>query len=195
MTVLHTVAEAMEITEQLLHLLVCQTDDGVLVERDAASDAVVVAGQLVLQKLIIGSKPFHLHIGMGCQTLHPGGCGDDHEVVLDYVVAAFVEHETTLPCRAEQMQAGLLELWGADAVKIGRVSKIGLHHTVICCEITHYFNNKQTISAKSENRDAICETIVSENHRNFAAGIKDNKDNREQQSFATKTSAKRDLNY
>jgi hypothetical protein len=68
------------------------------------------------------------------------------------------------------MQAGLLELWGADAVKIGGVSKIGLHHTVICCEITHYFNNKQTISAKSENRDAICETIVSENHRNFAAG-------------------------
>jgi hypothetical protein len=93
------------------------------------------------------------------------------------------------------MQAGMLELWGADAIKVGRVLKIGLHHTVICCEITHYFIYKQTISAKSENRGAICETIVSENHRNFAAGIKDNKDNREQQSFATKTSAKRDLNY
>jgi hypothetical protein len=195
MTVLHTVAEAMEITEQLLHLLVCQTDDGVLVERYAAPDAVVITWQLVLQKLIIGSKPFHLHIGMGCQTLHPGGCGDDHEVVLDYVVAAFVEHETALPSRAEQMQAGVLELWRVNAIKVGRVLKIGLHHTVICCEITHYFIYKQTISAKSENRDAICETIVSENHRNFAAGIKDNKDNREQQSFATKTSAKRDLNY
>jgi hypothetical protein len=107
---------------------------------------------------------------MGCQTLHPGGCGDYDKVVLDYVVATFVEHETTLPCRAEQMQAGVLEFWGADAIKVGGVLKIGLHHAVICCEITHYFIYKQTILAKSENRGAICETIVSENHRNFAAG-------------------------
>ena len=171
MTVLHTVAEAMEITEQLLHLLVCQTDDGVLVERDTASYAVVITWQLVLQKLIIGSKPLHLHIGMSSQTLHPGGCGDDHKIVLDYVVATFVEHETALPSRAEQMQAGLLELWGADAVKIGGVSKIGLHHTVICCEITHYFIYKQTISAKSEKHGAFCETRVRGKRRNFAVEI------------------------
>jgi hypothetical protein len=66
---------------------------------------------------------------------------------------------------------------------------------VLLRKFTHYFISKRTICVKSENRDAICETTISEKHRNFAAGIKDNKDNREQQSFATKNSAKRDLNY
>ena len=64
MAVVHTVTKTMEVIKQMLCLLICQFDNGVLVQRDTATDAVVVRRQQVLKKLIISSKPFYLQVCM-----------------------------------------------------------------------------------------------------------------------------------
>ena len=50
-TVAQTVAESVKVVEQMLSLLVGKRYHGVLVQRNAAANAVVVRGQLVLQEL------------------------------------------------------------------------------------------------------------------------------------------------
>ena len=59
-TVVHAVTHTMEVIQQMPNLFVGEFDDGILVQRDTASDAVVVRWQQVLQMLVVGSKPLHL---------------------------------------------------------------------------------------------------------------------------------------
>ena len=60
----HAFTQTMEVIQYMACLLVSQLNDRVLVQRDTATDTVVVRRQQVLQKLIIGSKPLHLQVGM-----------------------------------------------------------------------------------------------------------------------------------
>ena len=52
------------------------------------------------------------------QILDTFGHRYHHEVVLDNVIAMFVEHVTTLPCGAEQVHAGVAQLTGIHPVKV-----------------------------------------------------------------------------
>ena len=127
MAVAHAVTQAMEVGEDVDSLFVGERDNGIMVQRDAAPDAVVVRRQQALQELIVGSKPLHLQVSMGAQVLHPVWHGDYHEVVLHDVVAPLVEHEAPLPRRAQQMHAGVAQFMGVHDVKVGGIVKFNLH--------------------------------------------------------------------
>ncbi len=77
-TVVHTLKDPMEVAKQMTDLIVCKFDDWVLVQRDAAADAVVVRRQQVLKELIVSRKPFHLHIAVCREVAHAGGVGYHH---------------------------------------------------------------------------------------------------------------------
>ena len=139
MALTHTVAQTMEIIKQVPGLLVGEFDDRILIQRDAASDAVVIRWQQVLQELIVGGKPFHLHVGMGCQILHPVGHGNHHQVVPSDMIAMFVEHKTPLPRLAKQMHASVAQLSGIHPVKVGGIMEISFHIVVFGCEDKQYF--------------------------------------------------------
>ena len=129
----------MEIVKQVSCLLICELDNRILIQRDAPPDAVVVGWQQILQKLIVGSKPFHLHVGMGSQVLHPVGHGNHHQVVPCDVITMFVEHKTPLPRLAKQMHASVAQLSRIHPVEVGGILEISLHIVVFGCEVTQYF--------------------------------------------------------
>ena len=60
LVICHAVTQTMKVILQIARLFFCKSYDGVLVECDAAPDAVVVRWQQVLQELVVGCKPFHL---------------------------------------------------------------------------------------------------------------------------------------
>ena len=68
----------MEVGKQMAGLFVCELDDWILVQRDAATDAVVVRWQQVLQELIVGGKPLHLHISVSREVADTGWHGNHH---------------------------------------------------------------------------------------------------------------------
>ena len=71
MTVAHAVTQAMEVGEDVDSLFVGERDNGIMVQRDAAPDAVVVRRQQALQKLIVGSKPLHLQVSLNTKLPSP----------------------------------------------------------------------------------------------------------------------------
>ena len=131
LAVVHAVAQAVEVGEQNGGLSIGEFDDGVLIERDAAPDAVVVRRQLVLQELVVGGEPLHLHSGGGGQVLCPVGAHHHHEVVLNNMVALLVEHEAALARRAEQVHTGMAQLWRVHRQEIGGILEVGFHDAKI----------------------------------------------------------------
>ena len=127
MAVVKTVSQAVEILQHDGRLAVVELDDGVLVEADAATDAVVVRWQEAVQVLLFGGEPFHLHPVCGGDILCPVGLRHHHQVVLHNVVALPVEHKTAFPRRAEQVHAGVPQLRRVHAEEICRVLKVNLH--------------------------------------------------------------------
>ena len=118
MAVIHAVVKTMEVIKQMSCLCICQFDDGVLVQRDTATDAVVVRRQQVLQELVIGSKPLHLQVCMSRQVADTIGHRYHNQVVFHDVIAMLVEHKTCLTCRAKQMHAGVAQLTGIHPVEV-----------------------------------------------------------------------------
>ena len=116
--VFKAVAKAMEVIQEMPGLFICQLDDGILVQRDAAPDTIVVRWQQILQELIIGSKPFHLHVGMCSKVLHLVGHGYHHQIVFHNVIAMLVEHKTPFPCRTKQVHTSVTQLTGVHPVEV-----------------------------------------------------------------------------
>ena len=127
MAVVEAVAQSMEVLQQDFCLAVIELDDGILVERDASSDAVVIRRQQVLQKLIVGGKPLHLHSRCGREIFRPCGIRHHHKVVFRYVVTFFVEHKTTFTSSANKMHTSVTQSWVIDPEKIRSILKINLH--------------------------------------------------------------------
>ena len=61
-TVIHAVTQPMEVIKQMSCLFICQFDNGVLVQRDTATDAVVVRKSSCAARLLIRS-------GIGITTM------------------------------------------------------------------------------------------------------------------------------
>ena len=80
-------------------LFVGEFYDGVFVQRDTATDAVVVRRQQVLQELIVGRKPLHLYVSMSGEVAHTIRIRNHHQVVLHDVIAMLIEHKTAFACR------------------------------------------------------------------------------------------------
>ena len=131
MAVVHAVAQTVEVSQDDVGLLVSEMDDGVVVERDAAPDAVVVRRQEVLEEFVVGGEPLHLQVCMCGQVLHAGGCRYHHKVVFHDMVTPVVEHETALARCAVQMHAGVAQLGGIHAVKVGGIQEINFHSAKI----------------------------------------------------------------
>ena len=100
MMVSHTVAQAMEIVKQMPCLFISQFYYRVLIQRNTAPDTVIVGWQKVLQKLIVGSKPLHLHIVMCSKITYTIGYRYYYKVVLHYVITTLIKHKATLTCKA-----------------------------------------------------------------------------------------------
>ena len=157
MTVGHAVAKPMEIGKQNAGLFVCESDDRVLIQRDAAADTIVIRWQQVLQELVVGGKPLHLHIGVGRNVTDAGGHGYYHQIVFHDVVASVIEHETAFTCRTQQMHTGMAELRRVHPVEVGGILEIYLH-----------WDKNTTISANCENIDVFCENKLSKKRLIFA---------------------------
>ena len=59
-SVVQTLADAVDVAQKSVGVLLRKRDDGVIVEADAATDAVVVGRQKTVQKLVSSGKPFNL---------------------------------------------------------------------------------------------------------------------------------------
>ena len=118
MAVVLAVTKTMEVIKQMSCLFICQFDNGVLVQSDTATDAVVVRRQQVLKKLLISSKPFYLQVIMCRQIADTIRHRYHHHVVFDNVVAMLVEHKTCLTCQAKQVHAGVAQLMGIHPVEV-----------------------------------------------------------------------------
>ena len=127
MAVVLAVTKTMEVNKQMSCLFVCQFDDGVLIQRDTATDTVVVRRQQVLQELVVGGEPLHLHILMCREVADTGRHRYHHQVVLRDVVAMLVEHKTALARRTQQVHASITQFLGIHAVEVGGILKIYLH--------------------------------------------------------------------
>ena len=119
--VVEAVAQAVEVLQQDFRLSVVDLDDGVLVEADAAPDAVVVRRQEAQQELVVGGEPLNLHPWYRRKILRPVGVWNHHKVVLHDVVATFVEHETSFPRPAQQVHTGVFQFWRVHRQKVRRV--------------------------------------------------------------------------
>ena len=119
--VVEAVAQAVEVIQQDFRLAVVDLDDGVLVEADAAPDAVVVRRQQALQKLVFGGEPLHLHPRCRREVLSPVGVWNHHQVVLHDMVAPLVEHKAPFTGRAQQVHTGASQLRRIHRQKIRRV--------------------------------------------------------------------------
>lgn len=138
MAVVLAVTKTMEVIKQMSCLFICQFDNGVLVQRDTATDAVVVRRQQVLKKLIISGKPFYLLVIMCRQIADTIRHRYHHHVVFDNVVAMLVEHKTCLTCHAKQVHAGVAQLTGIHPVEVCRILKICTHILLFSAKI-HFF--------------------------------------------------------
>ena len=120
-TVIEAVAQPVEVLQQDFRLTVVDLDDGVLVEADAAPDAVVVRRQESLQELVFGGEPLHLHPRCRREVLRPVGVRNHHQVVLHNVVAPLIEHKAPLPRPAQQVHTGVSQLRRIHRQEIRRV--------------------------------------------------------------------------
>ena len=98
-----------------------ETDDRILIQRDAAPNAVIVRRQQVLQKLIVGGEPLHPHVAMGGKVAHAVRHGNHQQVVLHDVIAVLVEHKAALARRTQHVHAGMAQLAGVCGVEIGGI--------------------------------------------------------------------------
>lgn len=130
MAVVEAVAQPVDVLQQDFRLTVVNLDDGVLVEADAAPDAVVVRRQQSLQVLVVGGEPLHLHPRRRREVLSPVGIRHHHQVVLHDVVAPLVEHEAPFTRRAQQVHTGVSQLRRIHRQKIRRVYKVNLHSSI-----------------------------------------------------------------
>ena len=121
MAVTHAVTQPVEVVEQMAGLLIRQFDDGVLVQRDATPDAIVVRWQQILQELIVGRKPLHLHIAVCRNVFYPIRIRYHYQVVLRNVVTMFIEHKTALASRAEQVHTSVAQLLRIHPVEVVRI--------------------------------------------------------------------------
>ena len=154
MTVAHAVAETVEVGEHDSCLLISEFDDGILVEGDASSDAVVIRRQQVLQKLIVGCKPLHLQIRMGGEVICAGRIWHHHQIVFFNLVAFRVKYKAAFAFRAEQMHTSVTQSRVIHPEEIRSVLKINLHGAkirIISLVSAKYCGN-------CENNDAFCET-------------------------------------
>ena len=119
--VVEAVAQPVEVLQQDFRLTVVDLDDGVLVEADAAPDAVVVRRQEAMQKFVVGGEPLHLHPRCRREVLRPVGVWNHHQVVLHDVVAPLVEHKAPLPRPAQQVHTGVSQLRRIHRQEIRRV--------------------------------------------------------------------------
>ena len=99
--VVEAVSQTVEILQHDGRLAVIDFNDGILVEADAAPDAVVVRWQQSTKELVVGGEPLHLHAGSRREVLRPCGVRHHHQVVLHDVVASFVEHKAPFARRAQ----------------------------------------------------------------------------------------------
>ena len=71
--VVHAVTETVEVCEENVRLPVGELDDRVVVERDAAPDAVVVRRQQSAEVFVVGGEPLDLHPRCRREVLRPCG--------------------------------------------------------------------------------------------------------------------------
>ena len=127
MAVIHAVTKSVEVGKKMAGLLIRQFDNWVLVQRDAAADAVVIRWQQVLQELIVCRKPLHLHIGMRRNVTDAGRHGYHYQVVFYDMIAPLIEHKTALASCAEQVHTGVAQLWCIHRQEVGGILEIYLH--------------------------------------------------------------------
>lgn len=132
--VVHAVTETVEVCEENVRLPVGELDDRVVVERDAAPDAVVVRRQQSAEVLVVGGEPLDLHPRCRREVLRPRGVRHHHQVVFHDVVTFLVEHETSLPRRAEQVHAGVAQLGRVHREEIGGIEEVRFHSAKV-----HFF--------------------------------------------------------
>ena len=165
MAVAEAITETVEVGKQDSSLLVGEFDDRVLVERDASTNTVVIRRQQVLQKLIVGCKPLHLHPWSGREVLGTAGIGHHHKVVFRYVVTFFVEHKTTFTSSANKVHTSVAQFGVIHLKEIRSVLKINFHGTKI-----HFISFTNTRKCEiCENSGAFCETCLSGRRCIFAS--------------------------
>ena len=164
-TVVHAVAQAVEVLQQDFRLSVVDLDDGILVKADASPDTVVVRRQQSAKELVVGGEPLHLHSRYGGEILGTGGVGHHHKVVFHDVVALPVEHKAALARRAQQVHAGVAQLRRVHREEISRVMKINLHNI----KIRKLSIITENICGNCENIDVFCESFKSQNYCTFAS--------------------------
>ena len=131
MAVAHAVTKTVEVGKQMSGLFIGEFDDGILVQRDAAADAVIIGWQQVLKELIVGGEPLHLHISVSREVADTGGIWNDGQVVLDDVVASVIEYKASFTSRAEQMHTGVAQLRRIHPVEVRGILEINLHRAKI----------------------------------------------------------------
>lgn len=125
--VVHAVTETVEVCEENVRLPVGELDDRVVVERDAAPDAVVVRRQQSAEVFVVGGEPLDLHPLCRREVLRPCGVRHHHQVVFPDVVAFLVEHETPFASCAEQMHAGVTQFRRVHREEIGGIEEVRFH--------------------------------------------------------------------
>ena len=156
MAVAEAITETVEVGKQDSSLLVGEFDDGILVEGDASSDAVVIRWQQARKEFVVGGKPLYLQIGIGYKILCAAWIWHHHQVVFFNLVAFRVKHKAAFAFRAEQMHTSVAQSWVIDPEEIRSVLKINLHGAKI-----HFISLTNTkIDGFCETNDAFCETNV-----------------------------------
>ena len=155
--VVEAVAQAVEVLQQDFRLTVIGLDDGVLVERDAAPDTVVVRRQQSAEVFVVGGEPLNLHSRCCGEVLRPAWVRHHHQVVFYDVVAFLVEHETPLPCCAEQVHTGMAQFRCVHREEIGGIEEVNFHGAKVqnLSEARCIF-----FSTICENNDVFCETFT-----------------------------------
>lgn len=127
MAVAHAVTQVVEVGERRAGLHVGELDDGVLIQRDASTYAIVVSRQQALQEFVVGSKPLDLHVGMGSEVAHTVRAGNHHQIVLYDMIAALIKHKTALACCAEQVHTGGAQIRRIHRLEASGIPEIYLH--------------------------------------------------------------------
>ena len=128
MAVVHAVTKPVEVGKQKAGLLIREFDDRVMVQRDAATYAVVIRWQQVLQELIVCCKPLHFHVCISREVADASGHRYHYQVVLHDVIAPLIEHKTALSSRAEQVHTGVAQLRRIHSLEVGGILEIYLHN-------------------------------------------------------------------
>lgn len=120
--VVHAVTEAVEVCEENVRLPVGELDDRVVIERDAAPDAVVVRRQQSAEVFVVGGEPLDLHSRSGSEVLRPAWVRHHHRRWRDDCRQRAAHQQQPRPARPDDTHLQ------ARPHRQGRLDRCGCHH-------------------------------------------------------------------